>query len=366
MPPIIGLDYLPAVCHAPGIGRYARELVRAVVRLPGAPELRLFELGGGRRCFGGAALGLDGARVRRRSAPVPRRAIDWLHRLTGVGADRLLGGVDLFHHVRVHHPPVARARELVPVPELPAAGSAADERLARAVRRAGNALVFSTDYRERVAGRYGLDPERVFVTPVGCDHWRRDAPPAGERPVAPRVLALGAIRAERHPLRLLEAFVRVRSGGLEAELVLAGRAGDAGAELATRLAEPDLARAVRWIREPRERDMPALVAGANVLVHLADDEGTPVTPLEAFSFGVPVVASRLPTFEEALGGEATLVAPGPSGPSAHELADAIAHAIDGGYGGAERRRAIAARFTWEACARDTLAVWQAILARDSG
>ena len=44
----VGLDYLPATTHWPGVGRYVREFVRALVRLEGTSgdlvhELRLFE-----------------------------------------------------------------------------------------------------------------------------------------------------------------------------------------------------------------------------------------------------------------------------------------------------------------------------------
>ena len=49
-PPMrVGMDYLAAVTHPPGVGRYVRELVRAVVRLDERPALALFELGGGAR-----------------------------------------------------------------------------------------------------------------------------------------------------------------------------------------------------------------------------------------------------------------------------------------------------------------------------
>ena len=47
--PRVGIDYLQAVSHAPGVGRYAREMVRALVRQANCPDLRLFEWGRGGR-----------------------------------------------------------------------------------------------------------------------------------------------------------------------------------------------------------------------------------------------------------------------------------------------------------------------------
>ena len=63
----IGLDYWPATTHAPGIGRYARELVRALVQRAEAPYLCLFDAGPGPRTVPEDALGLPSGsqRVRR-------------------------------------------------------------------------------------------------------------------------------------------------------------------------------------------------------------------------------------------------------------------------------------------------------------
>lgn len=365
----VGIDYLPAVLHAPGLGRYARELVRALVRLPDAPELRLFEVGRGPRRFAGAALGLAGARVprvRRLALPLPQRAVSALHALTGLGAERWLGGVDLFHRVRVGAPPLSRrARVLLPVPELPRAGSPADGELARELARAGNALVFCAAYRERVRARYDLDPARVFQAPVGCDHWLRDLPAAVPRAAPACVLVLGALREERRPLQALEAFELLRAGGVEAELVFVGGSGSAAEAFERRRASSPAAPWVRWRADLAEAEMPGLVAASSALLHLAEDEGTAVTPLEAFALGVPVVATRLPAFEEALAGHARLVdldAP----PAA--LAEALATSLAGApqEPGARARRDVAAASTWEANARRTVAVWRTILGLDDG
>ena len=59
----IALDYTAGPGHAPGVGRYVRELVRALVRLPegdGLP-LELLEVGRAPRPMEGAPLGLDDA-----------------------------------------------------------------------------------------------------------------------------------------------------------------------------------------------------------------------------------------------------------------------------------------------------------------
>jgi glycosyltransferase involved in cell wall biosynthesis len=87
-----------------------------------------------------------------------------------------------------------------------------------------------------------------------------------------------------------------------------------------------------------------------------------VTPLEALALGVPVVASRLPAFVEALGDAATLVDDDACVREPDILSDAIRAAIEHRDDGlaAARRDLVAREFTWERCARETLAGWRAL------
>lgn len=111
--------------------------------------------------------------------------------------------------------------------------------------------------------------------------------------------------------------------------------------------------------------MPLLVARASALVHLSDDEGTPVTPLEGFAVGAAVVASRLPAFEEALGELGEFVDNAEIVRSPDRLAEALSRAIESGANDAERsaRMQHARAFTWERNARETVEVWRKVIAR---
>jgi glycosyltransferase involved in cell wall biosynthesis len=359
----IGLDYWPAVTHAPGVGRHVRELVRALVRLPDVPELALLEVGPGPRVMREPDLGLAGASVVRRRARIPRSTLRLAFRATGRGAERWLGAVDLFQRAFAEHPPVARGvPQVLPLAELPPPGSTSDRRLRSALATIGDVIVFSAHGAERAAHQLGLARERIHRVPVGCDHWRRAAPGAAQR--AARILVLGALRAERSPLRVLAAFERLAGVRDDAELVFVGGPGDAAPELGLRIAARGARPRVEWRAGARESDLPGLLAGSALLVHLAREELTPVTPLEAFAQGLGVVASRLPAFEEALAGEALLVEPeAERDPAA--LAEALGAGLASGLDprAAARREALAARFTWEAHARATLTVWRALLAR---
>lgn len=365
---IVGIDYLPAVTHPPGVGRYLRELVRALVLLEERPELRLLEVGGGSRVMEGPPLGIAGAaRVRRLRSRLPRRALDLLSRM-GLGADRLLGGVDLFHRVFPERPASTRAPVSLAVAELPPPGSAQDDAWAVACRDAAATLVFCEDYRRRITNRYDLDPTRVHALRVGCEHWARDLTKPPETSEKPRLLVLGAVRRPRHPRRVLAAFEALRAGGHDALLCFVGRPGDEDQAFRAALHSSPARAEVTWIESPLEADMPQVVAGSDVLVHLAEEEGSPVTPLEAFSLGLGVVASRLPAFEEALGDEALYVNLTETETSPTILADSLATAITARTDdeAAAQRRALARTFTWKENARRTSSIWQDVPAnRDS-
>lgn len=357
----VGIDYTLAARHAPGAGRYVRELVRALAPIEERPALALFE--GSLRpgvSLPDGALGIDGApRVRRATVGLPRRALVLLSRL-GRGPDRWLGGVSLFHHARIEALRPGRATpEVVPVAELPPAGSGAERAAVDRLRRAARVLVFSASMGRRLAA-LGVDEERIVAVPVGADHWSRAlaAPPPRREP--PVVAVLGAVRPERRHHVVLAACECLRKDGVDVRLEVLGRAGDPRGPFETRRATSPIAGAVTCT-VPAEAEIPARLAGASVLVQLEDDPGTPVTPLEAMALGVPVVASRAPAFVEALGEAPRYVDTTEADRDPAALARAIRDVLDAP---ADRVRAgllAAAPYTWAANARATLAAWRPLL-----
>ena len=371
-PPRLGIDYWPATTHAPGVGRYVRELVRALVRLETPPHLRLFDVGPGPRTLPEAALGLEtDARIRRLRLSLPRRvltACSW-----ALDARRMLGGVELFHRVFPAQPPVRGGSQVLALSEVPRHRSAAEESLltcledsrgAGGASRIGDVIVMSRHARDLAREQLGLEADRIHLVPVGCDHWVRDVPPLAQPPGPPTLLVLGATDRRRRHAAILAAFNLLRARDMEARLVFSGRRGDAAGEVAAAISSSPWRHEITWHDAPREADMPGRVAEAAVLIHLSDDEHTPVTPLEACAAGVAVVASALPAFGEALGNEAALL-PCEAPPEA--IAEALTGALASAQDPAARARRIqlASAYTWEQCARATQTVWKRILARGS-
>ncbi|WP_220432150.1 glycosyltransferase [Falsirhodobacter xinxiangensis] len=101
-------------------------------------------------------------------------------------------------------------------------------------------------------------------------------------------------------------------------------------------------------------DIPALMAGADVLVLPSAFEGLPLVVLEAMALGCPVVATRIGGVVEALGEDHPwLVPPGDRRALAAALADALGKPEDRARVAAHQRQRFADRFTAARMAAET-------------
>ena len=128
--------------------------------------------------------------------------------------------------------------------------------------------------------------------------------------------------------------------------------------LAGRLGLEDLVRFTGYVTDA---DLRHLYAACTALLHPALYEGFGITPLEAMVQGAPVVAARTSSIPEVVGDAALLLDPydveGWSAAMERILCDADLRR-DLQARGAER----VARFSWERCARETLAIYRSVLA----
>jgi hypothetical protein len=111
----VGLDYRPALANREGIGRYTRELVRAIIELGADEPLRLFSTTLAASRFTRAELGLEKTRARTLRLRLPSRALAPLMRFSRRGADDWLGGVEVFHHTQPNLLWVRKAAEIATV-----------------------------------------------------------------------------------------------------------------------------------------------------------------------------------------------------------------------------------------------------------
>ncbi|MBI4013385.1 MAG: glycosyltransferase family 4 protein [Candidatus Rokubacteria bacterium] len=182
----------------------------------------------------------------------------------------------------------------------------------------------------------------------------------------PYCLFVGNLEPRKNLARLVEAFGLLRTrdlrgpdGATAPQLVLAGGRGwlynGIFADLATRGGLGEIV----FTGHVPAADLPALYAAAACFVFPSLYEGFGLPVLEAMAAGTPVVASRVGAIPEVAGDAALLV----DARRPVELAEAIAAVLTDRALRARlitRGRARARLFSWEAVARQTLAVYESV------
>jgi len=373
----IAIDYTAAVQQRAGIGRYTRELVGALLRLPEAREAghryTLFAAAGGQ------AVPADlppSPAVRFRFLPI---SDEWAARLwhrarLPIPVEVFTGPVDLFYSPDFVLPPTRPGtRTLLTVHDLsflrypdhfvPKLVRYLERVVPASVARADRVLADSEATRADLIRLLGTPPEKVEVLYSGVDPRFRPEPESGERERLrarygldrPYVLSVGTLQPRKNFVRLIRAFARLPDTGRV--LVIAGGRGwlyESVLEEAAR--HPDRVRVLGFVEDA---DLPALYRGADLFVFPSFYEGFGLPVLEAMACGVPVVCSGVSSLPEVAGDAALLVNP----EDEDGLMGAMRRALEDEGLRREmtaRGRARAAEFTWERAARQLLGVFGVI------
>ncbi len=204
----------------------------------------------------------------------------------------------------------------------------------------------------------GVDPRFAPAPAPGWFHrW------AAERGIRrPYFLFVGYQEPNKNLPGLLRGLARLRRlEGSIPDLVLVGGAGPHGAEVRALAEDLGLTACVRWLGQIGMEELVAVYNQALALVLPSHYEGFGLPVVEAMACGTPVVASDRGAMAE-VGGGATLAC---DVRDPERLAEALGR-IASDPGLRARLRAAGLRrarlFSWERCARETLAVYREVLA----
>ncbi|MAE71809.1 MAG: glycosyl transferase family 1 [Gemmatimonadetes bacterium] len=378
-PPIVGIDFRPALFSCTGIGRYTHELVRAIDCL-GRDDVKMMLYGDAWRkvAQNDRITQLLSARkgvLRRRR--IPGRLAPVLSYL-GMGVERRLGGIDLFHLTDLALLPVRRAVTVVTVHDLAFEIDSAFHgrafrrdvpgRLRAAVARAARVIVPSHETARQLRLRYSVVEDRIHVVPHGCDHMRDRTREASadelERLLArhgverPYALCVGTIEPRKNHDVLLDAF-RLFARRNSHTLVLVGGFGWMCDGLRDRLAHGRERGRVRHMENLDDRFLPPLYREAQWSIYPSLYEGFGLPVLESMACGTPAITTRRGALEE-VGGDAVRYVD-PEDPE--EMAKAMAELSDDAELRAEMSEAGAERaggFGWARAAQSHLEVYRAV------
>jgi glycosyltransferase involved in cell wall biosynthesis len=236
-------------------------------------------------------------------------------------------------------------------------------------RRSTAVLADSAATRADLVRQYGVAESKVHVVHLGRDE---SLVPVRDRQVLEEtrarvgigqryLLCVGTLQPRKNLSRVVEAFARLaaRPELLDVQLVLAGKRGWLYEELFSQVGRRGLEGRVLFPGYVDEADLAALYSGALVYIYPSLYEGFGIPVLEAQACGVPVMTSNNSSLPEVAGDAALLVDP----TDVDAIADAMLRlATDDALRAELVQRGFenVKRFSWEKCARETLAVLESV------
>ncbi len=242
--------------------------------------------------------------------------------------------------------------------------------IGQAVRSADIVLCPSNVIRSEVMERFGLKEERVRTAWNADSNLPRLSIEAQERLSSgfrkrfvlhkPFILFVGTLERRKNLTTLIEAFARVAQT-TDLQLVMVGRPGYGFSEIETAIQRRTSQGQCILTGYVGDKELSLLYTLADLFAYPSRYEGFGIPLVEAMSFGLPIVASRIPASEE-VAGEAALYYDDPLDATGLEekIIEALGDsALRGELGSRGQKRA--AQFSWEYVIQMYLDAYQSAL-----
>jgi glycosyltransferase involved in cell wall biosynthesis len=367
------IDLSAAAQERAGLGRYAASLGQALLALGVPLTAFINDLRGSRLVPPLSSLPTRSVRLARKSWRL-RAAATYFG---GPSLDSVFEGVEVYHATEHLLPQLTRVPSVFTLHDIAYLRFPQYHLLQnrlflawmmpRFLAQADQIITVSESTRRDALQHYRLDPAKVAVIPEGVEPRFTPAVEATQLDAVRRaynlparfILFVSTIEPRKNLPTLLEAYVALRPKHPDVGLVIAGGKGWLYQSFFDRLSALGLQDVVKLTGFIADEQLPALLSAAEVFAFPSYFEGFGLPPLEAMACGVPVVCSNASSLPEVVG-DAGLLVP-PDDPRA--WVEALDQVLSNPGLRAELRGrglARARQFTWEAAARQTLAVYERV------
>jgi len=223
--------------------------------------------------------------------------------------------------------------------------------IGRGARVTGAITTVSTFSKGRIARYFHVPEDKIFVAHSALSGLFANPQPCLEE--GPFLLYIANTYPHKNATRLIRAFDRI-AGQIPHRLIICGQ---------PREGEPPAHPRVKRIHHIPYAELIGLVQGADLLVFPSLYEGFGRPVVEAQEAGTRVIAARAASIPEIGGDGATYFDPSSEEGIATAILDALAESEDARQRYIDAGRENAKRFTWEACARETLRAFNHALTR---
>lgn len=363
----IVIDATPLLYPQSGIGRATHMLIATLLEIGCDYEIVLF----GRRMQGKrlkqAGFGLKTIHMR-----LPRASEAIIRKMRLV---ELFCRGDLYHATDFYMPLKNASQAVATIHDLifliepeKMVDHARLSRWVPAFARECRGIITCSEFSKRdITKQLGIDAEKIHVIYWGVDRTvfnaERDMQLVKRRLMRlldfdrPYFLTVSCSTGRKNTPFLLSAYARLLKNNPANDLVVVW---DPPEEIRRQYSLGEFARRIHFIGRQREEDLSDLYTGATALVFPSLYEGFGLPVLEAMSCGTPVIVSNSSSLPEA-GGSAAIYIDPRSERNLIAALEAFENSDTSIQGSHEKSLLQASKFSWERCARETLAVYASYL-----